>query len=249
MNQWNFVIGLMKRADFVIEIIDARVPSQTRSPKLEKIVKEMEKPLILIVNKADLVPEPILEKLVVSLNTEYPTVYVSVKERTGTLQLKSALRKIVKEDSVGIMVGYPNVGKSSVINLLARRQSASVSPTPGHTRKEQIIRIDEKLSLLDVPGIIPSEDKYSPLTSTAKTGRLSVKYACKLLAEIVDAKGTNFFELYGVELNDSDDILEEIAKKHNYRKSGGSYDVERAAGKVIQDWNAGKLSAWWDTDN
>lgn len=246
MNQWNMVIGLIKKADIVLQVVDARCPQQTRSPKLEKIVKDLEKPIVVIINKADLVPNEVLTKTMALFEKDYPTVFVSVKQRTGVLQLKSMLRKIVKQDSVGIMVGYPNVGKSSVINLLVRKQSASVSPTPGHTRHEQIIRIDDNFSLLDVPGIVPSEDRFSPLTSTIKAGSKSVtKHACNLLAEILEAKGTNFSEMYGIELNDEDDVLEVFAKKHNYRKSGGGYDLERAATKIIQDWNAGKLSAWW----
>lgn len=246
MNQWNLVIGLVKQADVVLEVIDARCPGRTRSSKLEQTVKRLEKPLIVIVNKADLVPHEFLERTVKRLEEEYPTVYVSVRERTGVLQLKSTLRKILKKDSVGIMVGYPNVGKSSVINLLARKQSASVSPTPGHTRAEQLIRIDDNFRLLDVPGIIPSDDVFSALTSTIKPGsRLATKHASKLMAEMLTAEGTNFFEMYGIELNGEDDILEELAKKFNYRKSGGVYDIERAAARILQDWNAGKLSAWW----
>lgn len=248
MGQWDLVLESIKKSDFVIEVVDARCPKITRSGKFEKfVVEKLKKPLVIIINKSDLVPIEFAEKTRNEFSKEFPTCFVSVTKREGMEFLKTVLGKISpNKDSVAVVVGYPNVGKSSIINFLAKRRSTSVSSIPGHTKKSQIVRVTEKLKILDVPGILPPDEKFSALTSSLRPEKSKqiVKDALDLLEMMEKSEGNNFMDIYGIKLDLNNEIFEEIAIKRNYKIQGNIPDIERAARTVLYDWNSGKLTAW-----
>lgn len=247
MGQWDLVIMSIKESDMVLEVIDARVARETRSIKLEELVERMGKKLIIVINKTDLVPDDFEKKIRAELKCEHEVVSVSARGRKGTGYLKGAIKKYYPK--LVCVVGYPNCGKSSIINMLAHSSGAKTSSVPGYTKHAQWIRLSKETKLLDTPGVVPSDEKFSVFTGSVRPEKLKVAElaAARLLVKIKDGEGTNIEELYKVPLEDVDEFLPALALKRNYLMKGG-VDVERAARQVIRDWNTGKLTAWWYDD-
>ena len=243
---WNIVVGTIKEADIVLEVADARCVTATRSTKLEKLVKSMDKKLVLIINKCDLVPREFLKEI--GKNANISNVFVSAKKRKGTRELKDAIymRSNKNKLSQVCVIGYPNTGKSSIINLLVRKQSAKASSQPGYTKSMQWIKLQDNIRLLDTPGVVPSEESFSVFKSGIRpeTSGDIERYAEELLETIKVARGNNLTEFYNIEYEDVDQFLGAIAKKMGYMLKGGIPDTVKAARKLIIDWNNGDVTAW-----
>jgi len=146
---------------------------------------------------------------------------------------------------VGI-VGYPNTGKSSLINLLIRRTSAKIGADAGFTKGIQKLRLTEDIVLLDSPGVISSE-KYS-MTSEEKIAQ-NVKVGGKsynqvkdpefALNEIVKSNKKELEEFYKIKFDNAEDLIEKIGKSKGFLQKGGDVDSDRAAKFVLKDWQLG----------
>ncbi len=244
MGQWDIVICAIKESDVVLEVVDARVASETRSSKVEELVQKLGKKLVVVINKSDLVPKEFDDRIREEIKKEHDVVSVSTKMRKGTGFLKGAVKKY-KPRTVCV-VGYPNTGKSSIINMLSHSSGARTSPVPGYTKGVQWIRLSKAIKLLDTPGVLPAEEKLSVFRSSVRPEKLKVAQvaAQELLEKIKDAEGNNIFDVYKVELDEVEGYLSLVALRRNYLMKGG-VDVERAARQVIADWNCGKLTGWW----
>ncbi|MCC6066061.1 MAG: 50S ribosome-binding GTPase, partial [Thermofilum sp.] len=131
---WAIVRKVVREADVVLEVVDARDPMATRSRELERMAAEEGKKLVIVINKADLVPREVLEEWKRVLSREYPTIYVGARERLGTRFLWRIIKRVTgKRPVVVAVVGLPNVGKSTILNVLKGRHSVSTSPVPGWT--------------------------------------------------------------------------------------------------------------------
>ena len=143
-----------------------------------------------------------------------------------------------------MIVGFPNVGKSSLVNMLAQYSAASTAPVPGHTKGKQWIRISGKIVLSDTPGIIPRE--YASRDWAKILFPKDVEESVFLLLEKIEkAEGSNFKDLYGFEPKADEETLVRIAKKFSFLKKGGELDTYRASQRILNDWNNCKLTAWW----
>jgi len=244
MGQWDVVICAIKESDVVLEVIDARVASETRSSKVEELVPKLGKKLVVVINKSDLVPKEFDERIRREIMKEYDVVSVSTKARKGTGFLKGAINKY-KPRTVCV-VGYPNTGKSSLINMLSHSSGARTSSVPGYTQGVQWIRLSKKIKLLDTPGVLPAEEKLSVFRSSIRPEKLKVAQvvAQELLLKIKDAEGNNISDVYKLPLGNVEGYLSLVAHKRNYLMKEG-VDVGRAARQVILDWNSGKLTGWW----
>ena len=247
---WLRVKKVVKRADVVIEVVDARNPFGTRSRELERLASKLGKPLIIVINKADLVPKDVLDEWKRVLSKEYETVYISAKERLGTRRLWTAIKKVTKKKPVTIAVtGYPNVGKSTIINLLKGRHSAGTSPIPGYTKHAQIIRAATWLKVVDTPGIIPLKGSESELVFKGALSPESLgdplPTALKLIEKILAKDETIFAKTYGVKARDPMAVLEEFAEKRKLYAKGGKLNLEEAARIIIRDWQRGKLVVYY----
>jgi len=257
---WNRVLKMIKESDVVIEVLDARVPFETRSMKLEEITEKFGKKLFIVINKSDLVPSSFLREIKQKLKEEGKKVFVaSTTERKGALYLKKVLKRMSRKKDIRVcFVGYPNTGKSSLINFLALRQSARTSSQPGFTKGEQWIVLKKvkkekkgggegRILLLDTPGVLPIEEGFSIIKGNVRVEREEslIPYVVDFLNLVLN-KENNFAEKYNIEeTNDGETFLERTAEKFNMRTKGGNLDLERASRKIIADWNSGKLSAWW----
>jgi Ras superfamily GTP-binding protein YlqF len=226
---WRLVRRVVEDGDVVLEVLDARDPLATRSEEVEKLADRLGKRLLVVLNKADLVERNVLEDWRAYFNSlGRHVVYISAKHRLGTRRLIVAIRSLAPRIPVTVVVvGYPNVGKSTIINYLKGRHVAPTSPKPGWTRGEQLVRAKSWLLVLDTPGIV----------KTASTGDLAldvirglvdpgtvddpVPYAYALLKRVLFYNPNALKEAYGVECG-LEEALEEIGKvKRRLLKGGG----------------------------
>jgi ribosome biogenesis GTPase A len=132
------VKDVIKKADILLEVVDARFPDETRNSEVERDIARSKKPFIIVLNKCDLVSKETIEKTKIRLSKIAPTVFVSSKERFGTTMLRHKILEIAGIKGRNILVGslgYPNTGKSSVINGVAGKHKAGTSRYPA-TQKE-----------------------------------------------------------------------------------------------------------------
>ncbi len=242
---------ILKNSDVVLEVIDARIPFDTRNKVVEQLAKDWNKNLIIIMNKADLVPKDFLQKVKKEIEKEYPVVVFSAHKNIGVKELMNILKNLASKKGlikVGVL-GYPNVGKSSVINALKKKKVATTSPKPGMTRGEKLIKLANNIFLMDTPGIITlefQEDLAVKGSWIPEKLEQPVEIAMKLLEKIIKNTPEAIKQAYGVE--SSEDVLqtlEKIGERLNYKISGGEIDYERTAKKILWDWIKGHIKAYW----
>ncbi len=247
-NFWKIVHEIIEKSDVLLEVLDARLPEMTRNPEVETKVRNSGKKLVLVLNKADLIGQRVAEKEKKILSKDFSVVFVSTKEHQGTKLLREAIHGAANKEQVVVgVLGYPNTGKSSIINVLKGRKAASTSSQSGHTRSIQKIRVTNRIMMLDSPGVIPFEEKdelkhvligtkmFSDVDSPDLFAVEIIKLCNALNPEII-------LKYYGIS-SDVDPFvqLEKIGEKRNLRAKGGVLDIERAARVVIQDWQVGRI--------
>lgn len=253
----------IKLIDIIIEIVDARLPLSSRNPKIDEIARN--KPRLLLLNKSDIAdPQITAEWEKYFLSKGIPCAAVS---STGNKKLNFIFSKcreilsdkILKEREKGItnrsvkvmIVGVPNVGKSSLINKLSGRKSAITGDRPGVTKGKQWIRLDNGIELLDTPGILwpKFEDaevgKKLAFTGAIKDDIMDIEeLACHLLIFLRDNYPQRLAERYKMtDFLDLEpyDMLILLGKKRGFVISGGETDTERAAKILLDEFRGAKL--------
>lgn len=238
---WRMVNEVIARSDIVLEVLDARMVEETRNKEVEKRIKNYGKQLIFVINKCDLVPESWLVKAKKGL---FPVVCVESKSRKGKTRLREKILRYTKKKEVKVgVVGYPNTGKSSVINMLKGRASAKVSPKSGLTRGIQLIKADNRITLLDTPGVFPfdkGDEVKLALLGTKNPQELKDPELCAM--ELIDRLDRKVEKNYGAKKGaDEEESLENIALKLKKLKKKGEPDTETASRIIIKDWQSGKI--------
>ena len=241
------VYRIIDDADVVLEIVDARFPELTRNRELERRVLNKKKGLIIVFNKSDLVGKKGIDRHKKSVKGR--TVFVSARERTGTRKLREAIgRSSNKKEVVIAVIGFPNTGKSSLINTLKGKHVSKVSSKAGFTRGEQMIRVNDRIMLIDSPGIIPykERDPYKLILVGAKNpqdlpdvelgGITLIRHLQKEFPEKME-------ELVGKKhaQDDAEDILEILAHKWNKVIKGNVANTHDTAQVVLKKWSMGSL--------
>ena len=245
------VKDVIKKADILLEVIDARFPDETRNSEVERDIARANKPFIIVINKCDLVSKETLEKTKSRLSKIAPAVFVSTREKFGTTLLRHKILEIAGVKGRDILVGsigYPNTGKSSVINGVSGRHSAKTSPISGFTRGVQLVDAGSRIMFMDTPGVIPfgENDEYIQGLLGVKDAthlRDKVGVAMKIIEKLCAENKTALESLYHVTIGgqDSYDVLLQIGKKCNFLKKKGEVDEERAAMRITNDWQKGLL--------
>lgn len=247
---WSQIDELVSRSDVVLLVLDARDPLSTFSRKLVKIVERHRKKLLLVLNKCDLVPRKVAEEWKKHFEERgYPTVYIAATKHRGTLKLRNTIKHIAPAlPTVVAVVGYPKVGKSSVINALKGKHSASTSPypgSPGYTKHFQIYRVDDDISIIDSPGILPVEgDPLERVLRGYPPEKLKdpVNPAIMLVDRVLRFNPSAFLHTYGIESKNPLEILEQLAIRRGwFYKTTKEPLVEEAAKAVIRDYHDGKI--------
>lgn len=247
MGFWFVVERVIREADVTLFVLDGRMPELSRNAQLEGLADKYRKMLILVFTKIDLVsPERRA-----ALEEKYPDAFfVSGTKNLGLKPLKTHLlilgkRKGKDSPKVGV-VGYPNVGKSAIINALAHRARAAVSPKAGTTRGVQFVRAGS-LRILDSPGVIPFEDKETKLGLLAAKNVEKIKDPERVAIEVINLfleKDKKALEQhYGIVIESEEplDIIEQIGRRRGFLKKGGEVDDVKSAMTLVRDWQVGKL--------
>ena len=243
--------------DAVIEVIDARLPLSSSYDNITGLLGE--KPRLILLNKADLTNSEELNKFVKVLEKKYgfPVLKSDAKNfrdlnvvvkkvvelsepRIQALMKKGLLRRPARV----MVVGMPNVGKSSIINKLTKSSKTKIGAKAGVTRQQQWVRINPQLDLLDTPGIIPmkQEDQarakklafVNAVSENAYSSEIVAKELLSLLEEKYSQAVKDFYKIDNIS-------LEDIANSRNWIVSGGNPDIERTSVYVLRDFREGKI--------
>jgi hypothetical protein len=243
-NFWDLVNNVIRRSDVLLLVLDSRLIEETRNQEIEDKVKQTGKVLIYVLTKCDLVEQDILEQKKKLFN---PCVFFSATNRLGTLKLRERIMIEAKKSSikgnivVGVL-GYPNVGKSSLINAMKGRRAAPIGALSGITKSVQMIR-STSLCFLDTPGVIPygEKDKLKHIL-TGTIDYTNGKDPDLLVFGIMKTFPGRLEAFYGVDVgDDQEDTLERICRKKNMLISGSKPDVMRMARQILKDWQKGLI--------
>ena len=235
---------LIDKSDILLEVLDSRFPKACRIKYIERYIKEKKKHLILVLNKSDLVPEDFIEIVMEEFSNEYPTVYVSSKTRKGSRRLRKIIKEMGKDMEkayIGVF-GYPNTGKSSVINLVVGRKRAKTSPIPGFTRGLQIIKLSKKFYLIDSPGIVIPRNKY--LLAILGAIRVEkIEFPQKAVLYLYKHIGKKpFEEAYNIKVDNLKDLFIKLKEKYNVKDKDW---IKKVARIILYDWQRGKIKGFW----
>jgi len=244
---WEIVNDVIDQVDLVLEVCDARMPDLTRNKRIEYLTSKKGKKLLIVFNKIDLVDEKSVNELR-KLDKE-SFVFVSCKKRFGFGRLRKMINFCKgdrKEIRVGV-VGYPNTGKSSIINALVGKRKALTSSIAGFTKGVQWITDHKGLLLYDTPGVIPIDEKdevrKAIISAVSPQNIKDIDVVAQKIIEMFLSKRYVLERLYGIRIEDDspERIIEMIGEKKNYFKKGGSIDINRTCVKIINDWQKGRL--------
>jgi len=241
---WTIAKNIVRNADVVLEVLDARFPNITRISRLEKLAKNK---IILIINKADLISDKTLEKIKNEYkNTNYVLISATTSGSIGNLIM--LIKRLANKKKIKVaVIGYPNTGKSTLINRLSKGGRAGTSSESGFTKGMQIISGKGDIMLIDTPGIVPFESRDEVrlgLVSGISPSKLENPdlVATELICMFQKNNPSEFKEYYGVGMDkDSYEILLDIGKKRNMLLKKGIIDERRAAISLLEDWHKGKI--------
>ena len=268
------IIEDLKLIDVVVEVLDARIPVSSQNPDVKGYTKNKKK--VVVLNKVDLADELETKKWVKYFESKgIPAVITDSNSGKGINEVIRAVKEVAKETqekfadkgrvgkSIRIMIlGIPNVGKSSFINRITKKNSAQVGNKPGVTRQKQWIRIEDGIELMDTPGVLwPKFESEEVGLHLAFTGSIKddilekTEIAYQLLKFLVINYLNNVIERYKLEedivnqILNSDaeendkivEIMETIAKKRGAILSGGRIDYEKVSIILLDEFRSGKI--------
>ena len=261
----------LKLVDIVVELIDARIPVSSRNPDIDAICGG--KPRLIVLNRADQADPAVNRAWTERFRSQgHAVLETDAKSGRGVAQFSAVIQGVLKEQiavwrekgQVGrpvraMVVGVPNVGKSTFINKVAKKKSAKAGDRPGVTRGKQWVNVDQGLDLLDTPGILwpKFEDQTTGLhlafTGAVKDEIMDVEtlgcHLMSLLGERYPEALTAAYKLPQVPNRDEEEndvvygyrLLEVCAQKRGMRISGGELDTERMARVLLDEYRGGKL--------
>ena len=243
---------VISQSEIVLEILDSRFWQETRNLELEKEILSLRKKLIFVFNKSDLVDS---RKLIKELNEKgiYPFALVSCKNRTGARELREKIKieagKLErKQINVGI-IGYPNTGKSSIINILIGKKVSRVASESGFTKGMQKVKLSENIYLIDTPGVIPSsENSNLSIKDLVKHTQINVRTWDKvkepemIVCILIKQYPGVFEKFYSIQAGgDSEVLIEKLGRKKHILKKENLVDNDRVARMILRDFQDGKI--------
>jgi len=252
----------LKQVDAVCEIVDARIPASSRNPDIDAICGN--KPRIVILNRMDLADPAATKRWAAYFREKgMAAVATDCKTKRGIGEFEPAVRSVLKEKlerdaakgmkrALRVMiVGIPNVGKSTLINQISGRKGAKAENRPGVTRGKQWVTVNSSLLLLDTPGILwPKFDDPDVGMKLAYTGAVKEdvidleELACRLMELLNKRYPQSLRERYGVDLPEETpgyELLEAAGKKRGFLLARGEIHTERMAKVLVDEYRSGKL--------
>lgn len=253
----------LKLIDIVFELVDARIPMSSRNPMIDEIIGN--KPRILLLNKADMADEAMTKEWreYFTHTQSLPTLPVNAQSGQGAAEIVQEAKRLLKSkfDKMSekgmrpramraLIVGIPNVGKSTLINRLAKKRIAKIGDRPGITRHQQWIKVGKELQLLDTPGILwPKFEDERTGYCLAATGAIKDElldhqdvalFLLKHLRAFYPERLQERYKLADLK-DDPVELFEDIAKKRGFLMSGGVIDYDRTAEMVLREFRTLKL--------
>jgi hypothetical protein len=248
---------IIQMSDIVLEVLDSRYIRSTRNPEIEEKIKKQGKKIIYVLNKSDLVDlRKINEEEIAGLS---PKAFVSCTERKGGKELRNKIKmtaqkidkpvdKFLGKITVGI-IGYPNTGKSSIINYLVGKPAAGVGSDAGFTHGIQKVNLTTGIVLIDSPGVIPKKE-YS--TSNIEAMARNTKVGARSFSQVKDpaVAVTNIMKDYSSVLEkfykisadgDAEILMEKLGRQKGLLKRGNEVDEDKTARLILKDWQTGKI--------
>lgn len=253
----------LKLIDVVFELLDARIPLSSRNPMIDEILTN--KPRIILLNKADMADEKVTNEWI-SFFAEQGLQAIAIDSQAGTgmKQIVAAAKEMTKEKFLkmaakgiknprplrALIVGIPNVGKSTLINRLAGKHIAKTGDKPGVTKAQQWIKVGKEMELLDTPGILwPKFEDEEVGLKLATTGAIKdtilnlqdvAVYALRFLSEHYPARLKERYSLTDIP-DDIVELFDAIGKRRGCLASGGAVDYDKVAELVLRDIRTEKL--------
>ncbi|MBU0894676.1 MAG: 50S ribosome-binding GTPase [Nanoarchaeota archaeon] len=232
-------------SDIILQVLDARFIEETRNLEIEKEIERKNKKIIYIINKSDLA-----DKIITQIS---PRSIISCTKRTGIKTLRNRVKaiasKINKEEKIIVgVIGYPNTGKSSLINLLIGKKSAKTGAEAGYTKGLQKLKLSSNVILLDSPGVIPKQE-YSnignkKIAKHVKVGARTysqVKDPEQIIAELIKEFSDVLQKHYNIQTKSPEYLLEKLGRQKNFLKKGKEVNFDKTARQIIKDWQNGKI--------
>ena len=253
----------IQHMDAVCEILDARIPLSSRNPDVDDLTAG--KPRLIVLNRADQADPAQTRRWSQYFRAKgWAVLEVNAKGGVGTEKFAAAVRELLKDKlaayaakgQVGrvvrvMVLGIPNVGKSTFINKVAKRKTAKAEDRPGVTRSKQWVPVDATLELLDTPGILwpkfddPEVGKRLAFTGAVKDDVLDIEeLACYLMDYLAAHYADVLTERYKITVEDGDsgyDLLEKAGRKRGFLMRGAQVDTERMACILLDEFRGGKL--------
>ena len=252
----------LKQVDAVCEIVDARIPTSSRNPDIDSICAG--KPRIIVLNRMDLADPAATKRWAAHFRSKgYAVIATDCKSRKGIADFVPAARtacaeKLERDTARGMnrplrvmVVGIPNVGKSTLINQISGRKGAKAENRPGVTRGKQWVTVDSGLLLLDTPGILwpkfedPEVGMMLAYTGAVKEGVIDIEeLACRLMELLNKFYPQTLLERYKVEAPVGTagwELLEMAGRKRGFLMSGNEVNLERMAKVLLDEYRSGKL--------
>ena len=257
------IVAEIKNMDAVCEIVDARIPLASRNPDVDEMVGD--KPRMMVLNRVDQAdPRETKRWAAYFRDKGYAVIEANAKGGMGTAQFAGAVRELLRDKlasyaekgQVGrvvrvMVLGIPNVGKSTFINKVAKRKTAKAEDRPGVTRSKQWVPVDNTLELLDTPGILwPKFDDTQVGIHLAFTGAIKddvmdlEELACYLMEYLGKHYADVVSERYKIEVEEEDsgyELLIKAGRKRGFLMRGAEVDTERMARILLDEFRGGKL--------
>jgi nuclear GTP-binding protein len=250
---WSELYKVIDSSDVILHVLDSRDPMGTKCVNVLKYLREEKrhKNVVFILNKCDLVPVWVTQKWKAILEQEHPTIafHASVKNPFGKSTLINLLRQFSKlhsdkkQISVGL-IGYPNVGKSSLINTLKQKKVCNVAPIPGETKNWQYVTLMKRIYLIDCPGVVYStQDSESDIILKGVVRVENVENTEDYISSVLERCRPEYLErTYGVSgWSDHFEFLKLIAEKSGKLLKGGEPDLNTVSKMILNDWIRGKI--------
>lgn len=248
MGYWDVVRNTIRKGDIILVVLDARMPELSRNKDVERLVSKMGKIGFMVFTKIDLVSNAHLSRL----KREYKgAFFVSGLKNIGMNYLRTQIFITAKRERIDLpkvgVVGYPNIGKSAIINALAHSAKTAISSVAGTTKGIQYVKAGT-LRVIDSPGVFPYGDDEVKLGLLAARNPEQLKspelVACKIIEMLIESNKKSLEKNYGIKIDgkkDSYDLMLEIGEKRKFLIKGGVIDENRTAVQIIRDWQKGKL--------
>lgn len=248
----------MERVDVVIEVLDARVPEAGCNPMIHELRQHRQRPCLKVLNKADLADPAVTQAWLSYYNAQksVKAVAISCKKPGEAVKIPALCLTLAPHRGTPLkplrmmIMGIPNVGKSTLMNALLKRRAAAVGDEPAITKSQQVFDLNERMMLIDTPGMmwpkIERPEDGLMLAASHAIGRNAVideEVATFLASILLERYPALLAVRYGLPVGGMDavNVIEAIARRRGYRLKGGDDDLEKAAKTLLQDYRSGVL--------